>query len=165
MLSPQFGGIDATATPFIPPNDPARPAPLAPQARRKQARAVARVGGYMRAFHPLIKGSSTKGFTLIELMVTIAVLSVLLVIAIPSFADFRERASVRGAGDQLVSFWANARLEALKRDAPIAVVIRKSTNNMCVGASTAAGGCDCFTANACDVGQYRAPRRNGTVPR
>jgi type IV fimbrial biogenesis protein FimT len=113
----------------------------------------------MRALHSSIKGSSTrgastKGFTLIELMVTIAVLSILLVIAIPSFADFRERASVRGAGDQLVSFWANARLEALKRDAPISVVIRKSTDNMCIGASTAVAGCDCFTANACDIGQY-----------
>ena len=57
-----------------------------------------------------------KGFTLIELMVALAVLAILAVVAIPSFIDFRERAAVRGAGDQLVSFWANARLEALKRE-------------------------------------------------
>jgi Tfp pilus assembly protein FimT len=46
-------------------------------------------------------------------MVTLAVLSILLVAAIPSFIEFRQRAAVRGAGDQLVSFWANAKLEAL----------------------------------------------------
>ncbi len=97
------------------------------------------------------------GFTLIELMVTLAVLAVLAVVAIPSFIDFRERAAVRGAGDQLVSFWANAKLEAVKRDQPISISIRKSgSTQMCIGASTTAALCDCFTANACDVGQYPA---------
>lgn len=96
----------------------------------------------------------TRGFTLVELMVTIAVLAILLAIAIPSFLDFRERTVVRGAGDQLVSFWANARLEALKRDRPISVSIKKSASSMCIGASTSATGCNCFNASACDVGQY-----------
>ena len=96
-----------------------------------------------------------KGFTLIELMVSLAVLSILMIAAIPSFIDFRERAAVRGAGDQLVSFWANAKLEALKRDQPIYVSIKKSGTNMCMGASsTVAAGCDCFTGAACDVAQY-----------
>ena len=96
------------------------------------------------------------GVTLIELMVTLAVLAILMVVAIPSFVDFRERAAVRGAGDQLVSFWANAKLEALKRDRSIVVNIRKSGTQMCVGATTVATGCDCFTALACDVGQFPA---------
>lgn len=99
---------------------------------------------------------SATGFTLIELMVTISVLAILLVVAIPSFVEFRERAAVRGAGDQLVSFWANARLEAVKRNRPIAVSIKKSGDAVCMGASTTLTGCDCFTAAACDVGQYPA---------
>jgi type IV fimbrial biogenesis protein FimT len=106
---------------------------------------------FMRDLHPI-----SKGFTLIELMVTLAVLTILLVVAIPSFVDFRERVAVRGAGDQLVSFWANAKLEALKRDRPITINIRKSGNNMCMGATTVATGCDCFTSAACDVGQFPA---------
>jgi len=97
-----------------------------------------------------------RGFTLIELMVSLAVLAILAVLAVPSFIEFRERAAVRGAGDQLVSFWANARLEALKRDVPIAVSIMKSGSNTCMGASTVATGCDCFTAAACNVAQYPA---------
>lgn len=101
--------------------------------------------------------SAEEGFTLIELMVALAVLAILAAMAIPAFIDFRERAAIRGAGDQMVSFWANARLEALKRDQSIAVSIRKSGNNMCMGASTTTTAvCDCFTANACDVGQYPA---------
>lgn len=108
-----------------------------------------------------------KGFTLIELMVALAVLAILAVVAIPSFIDFRERAAVRGAGDQLVSFWANARLEALKRDRLISVSIKKSGNTMCMGASTTSTGCDCFTAGACDVDQYpstQADWRGVTIP-
>lgn len=95
-----------------------------------------------------------KGFTLIELMVTLAVLAILAVIAVPPFVDLRERTAVRGAGDQLVSFWADARLEALKRNRPIAVALRTSSGGMCMGASTGTSACDCFTAGACDVAQY-----------
>jgi prepilin-type N-terminal cleavage/methylation domain-containing protein len=100
------------------------------------------------------------GVTLIELMVSLAVLAILTVAAIPSFVDFRERAAVRGAGDELVSFWANAKLEALKRDQLITVNIRKSGTTMCMGATTAPAGCNCFTAGACDVGQF--PKDNST---
>ena len=99
-----------------------------------------------------------KGFTLIELMVSIAVLSILLVIAIPSFIDFRERAAVRGAGDQMVSFWANAKLEAVKRNQPVTVSIRTTATTMCLGASTTAALCTCSpptgTASDCDVAVY-----------
>lgn len=95
-----------------------------------------------------------RGFTLVELIVSIAVLSILLVMAVPSFVEFRERVAVRGAGDQLVSAWANARLEALKRDEPVAVTIKTSGANLCIGASTGTAACDCFTAAACNVSQY-----------
>lgn len=102
-----------------------------------------------------------KGFTLIELMVSIAVLAILLIVAIPSFVDFRERVAVRGAGDQMVSFWANAKLEAIKRDQPITVSIRTSGADMCLGASTTAALCTCFAAagaaTTCDVARYPDP--------
>lgn len=103
-----------------------------------------------------VRGKKIQGVTLVELVVTLSVLAILAAAAIPSFVDFRERAAVRGAGDQLVSFWANARLEALKRNQEVAITLSKSGSDMCIGASTDTTGCDCFTAQACDVGQYPA---------
>ena len=95
------------------------------------------------------------GFTLIELMVTLAVLAVLLAAAIPAFVDFRERSAVRGAGSELVSFWADAKMEAVKRDLPVTVALRKDAGGqVCLGASTTGTACDCFTQNACDVAEF-----------
>jgi type IV fimbrial biogenesis protein FimT len=101
----------------------------------------------------------SRGFTLIELMVTLAVLAVLMAAAIPAFVDFRERAAVRGAGEELVSFWATAKLEAVKRDKPVTIALRKDAGGkVCLGASTTSAACDCFTPNAtsniCDVAQF-----------
>jgi hypothetical protein len=75
--------------------------------------------------------------------------------AIPAFVDFRERAAVRGAGEELVSFWADAKLEAVKRNRPVTVVLSKNAaGQMCLGASTTGAACDCFTQNACDVAEF-----------
>jgi prepilin-type N-terminal cleavage/methylation domain-containing protein len=98
--------------------------------------------------------SDSLGFTLIELMVTVAVFTVLSMLAVPAFIEMRERMALRGAADQYVSFWANARMEAIKRHAPIAVTIRKSGTQMCLGATATLTGCDCFSAGACEIDQY-----------
>lgn len=99
--------------------------------------------------------AARRGFTLIELMVTIAVLTILLIIAIPSFVELRERVAVRGAGDQLTSFWANARLEAVKRDTPVTISIHSDSAGLCVGASTTGAACDCTpTGTSCNVGKF-----------
>ncbi len=100
-----------------------------------------------------------RGFTLIELMITIALLSVLLVIAVPSFNEFRQRAALRGAADQVATFWGDARFEALRRNQFVKVGFRTSGANFCLGAATTTNQgddttCDCFTANACNVSAY-----------
>lgn len=100
------------------------------------------------------------GFTLIELMVALAVVAILLVMAIPSFMDFRQRAALRGGADQVVSFWADARFEALRRNRFIKVTMQSDVNGrICLGAANATGpgdatACDCFTAAACDVATF-----------
>ncbi len=110
---------------------------------------------------------ASKGFTLIELMVTISVMAILLAIAIPSFNEFRQRAALRGAADQIVSFWGDTRFEALKRNQLVKVGFRTSGANFCLGAETvtdpAAGTtCNCFAVvstasdgdTTCNVGVY-----------
>ncbi|MGH8107156.1 MAG: pilus assembly FimT family protein [Arenimonas sp.] len=107
------------------------------------------------------------GFTLIELVVTVSVLAILLVIAIPSFNEFRDRAALRGAADQVVGFWGDARFEALRRNQFVKVgFMTDATNGMCIGAATTTSKtddtpCDCFTANGCDITHYPAAGLTG----
>lgn len=63
----------------------------------------------------------SRGFTLVELMVTIAVLAVMLAIAVPSFQEFTRRNRVVAASNSLVSALALARSEAIKRAARVTV--------------------------------------------
>ncbi|MEY3517027.1 MAG: hypothetical protein RIS67_1244, partial [Pseudomonadota bacterium] len=108
--------------------------------------------------------SSMRGFTLIELMVTVGVLSIILMAALPSFNEFRQRSALRGATDQIISFWANARFESLKRNALVKVSMGTDNANYCIGAAVTTAPdddtqCDCFETNPanadfCDVGRY-----------
>jgi type IV fimbrial biogenesis protein FimT len=102
-----------------------------------------------------------KGVTLIELMVTIAVLAVLATLAAPSFADFRERQALRGVADNFVAAIGLAKEEAVKRDSYVRVDFKPfGTNGVCMGAVTvssgsATSGCDCASnAASCTVALF-----------
>lgn len=106
---------------------------------------------------------TSRGFTLIELIIAIAVLAILLVIAVPSFNEFRDRAALRGAADQVVSVWGDARFEALRRNQLVKVGFRTdATNGMCIGVATTTSktddaACDCFdvvSATTCNIAVY-----------
>lgn len=102
---------------------------------------------------------ASEGFTLIELMVTISIVAILLVIAIPSFNEFRQRAALRGAADQIATFWGDARFEALRRNQFVKVGFVTSGANYCIGAATTTSSaddtpCDCKTAGACNISTF-----------
>ena len=112
--------------------------------------------------------SSQRGLTLIELMVTIAVLAILLALAVPAFSDFFEKARLRGAADDLESFVNAQRLNAVRSDRDINLTLRGAGSNWCVGARAAADpalgaqvppatACDCIDdATECTVGGQQA---------
>ncbi|SDH38069.1 GspH/FimT family pseudopilin [Pseudomonas panipatensis] len=58
-----------------------------------------------------------RGFTLVELMVTIAVAAILLTIAVPSLTDTTLSGKLRASANDLVTSAALARSEAIKRNA------------------------------------------------
>jgi len=62
-----------------------------------------------------VKNQSNKGFTVIELMVTIAVVAILLSVAVPSFWTFIQSNRVTAQANELVTALGFARSEAVKR--------------------------------------------------
>ncbi len=62
------------------------------------------------------------GFTLIEAMVTVAVIAILAAIAAPTFQDILDKRRLKGAAEQLYSDLQYARSEALKQNKIVYVV-------------------------------------------
>lgn len=96
------------------------------------------------------------GFTLIELMVTIAVLGILLAIAAPSFTVYFEKFRTKRAAETLGGSLYIAKSEAIKRNQFVRLVITASSSGAtwCYGL-TAAATCNCTVAvpgtNSCSL--------------
>lgn len=63
------------------------------------------------------------GFTMIELLITLAVLTILLAIGIPSFAGLMASTQVTNATNELLSAFAQARSEAIRRGQRVTICI------------------------------------------
>jgi len=68
-----------------------------------------------------VHARKSAAFTLIELMVTIAVLGIVVAIAMPSFQRFIADQRVKAAADELVMSFMYARSEAVKRRTTVSV--------------------------------------------
>lgn len=88
---------------------------------------------------------SNYGFTLVELMVTLAVLAIIIGIAIPSMTTFVKNQAVRSTADELLMSIVYARSEAVKNNAVVSIVPKVDTvtgwsNGWCVVTGDS-GGC------------------------
>ena len=95
-------------------------------------------GGVERSF-PLMHATGSlacrrRGFTLLELVVVAAVMSVLLAIAAPRVAGLRDRSSVREAMMDLSAAFSRARQTAITRRALVSVVLDTATGTVVVRA-------------------------------
>lgn len=73
----------------------------------------------MTHIRPKFNSSITAGFSLIELMVAVAVISILAVFALPSYNIWIENTKIRNAADSINNGLQKARVEALKRNADV----------------------------------------------
>jgi type IV fimbrial biogenesis protein FimT len=73
-----------------------------------------------------------RGFTLIELMVTITIAAILLFIGIPSFVAFQRNSELTSAANSFVAALGAARGEAMKRGLQ-AVVVPQTNNDWATG--------------------------------
>lgn len=72
------------------------------------------------------KMNGNKGFTLIELMITVTIVSILMSVGLPSFQTIIAGSRLTSAANAMVSALQLARMEALKQHNP--VVVTKKTN-------------------------------------
>lgn len=91
-----------------------------------------------------------KGVTLIELMVTVIVISILAALAIPAYQTMVEKRHLRGAAETLFGELQFAKMESIKTSTSIRIDFTVTdAANWCYGVST--GDCDCTTANSCVI--------------
>lgn len=102
---------------------------------------------HINGIHTRYAARSVRGFSLIEMAVTLAVLGILLAIAAPQFNLFFEKFRTKRAAETLVGTLIQAKTEAVKRNQVVRLVITGSGSGAtwCYGLTTAAD-CDCTVA-------------------
>lgn len=79
------------------------------------------------------KGFSTRyGFTVIELMITIAVVAIITSLALPSYRTILEKRQVTSGAEQLSAFLSSAQFESVKQNKIVGVNYKWNGGNWCL---------------------------------
>lgn len=103
----------------------------------------------------LSEPSRRKGITLIELLVMLAIVTILSLLSIPLYKDLSEYYRITTAVQQLHSILEYARTEAVKRNTSVYVSVTTG-DSWCYGVNTGSA-CTCTTASSCNLGAVSAP--------
>lgn len=92
--------------------------------------------------------SRNRGFSLIEVMMTVVLLAISLVLAMPSFRDMVEKRQVTNGAEQLASFINTAQGVSMKTNQVVTVSwSRTDDDDWCIGAIAGENPCDCGQTN------------------
>jgi prepilin-type N-terminal cleavage/methylation domain-containing protein len=97
--------------------------------------------------------SAHHGFSVIELMIAVAVLAIITSLALPSYRALIEKRQVTSGAQQVAAFLSSAQLEAVKRNEEVVVSYSPPADgSWCIGIDADDGVCDCGTdLNSCTV--------------
>ena len=112
---------------------------------------------------------SSAGYTLVELLTTLALALVIVMGAVPSFASMIDRARLRNVAERLRADVAVARAEAMRRSRTVVLSFRRSDDGSqwCYGL-TLARSCDCTFESgpeACELDAGISTRVSSTPTR
>ena len=102
------------------------------------------------------------GFTLIELMIVIAIIGIIASMAMPSFQDTIERNRLKEAAESLKSDLMFARTEAIKQSTNLNVSIAINGSSWCYGIDDDNTSCDCSTSGDCAIKTTDGSQFQGT---
>ena len=86
--------------------------------------------------------SAQVGFTLIELMIAVAIIAILASVALPSYRQMMANTQIRGAAESIQNGLQQARIEAIKRNARVKFELSTASNGgWVVGCLVAVTGC------------------------
>ncbi|WP_255987429.1 GspH/FimT family pseudopilin [Chitinolyticbacter albus] len=91
----------------------------------------------------------SRGFTLIEILITVALLGIALAIAVPSLTSWILAARTKGVAENLAQDIVMARAEAIRTNKPIRMNIQVASSS-CYGFSTNPLGCNCTKTSSTD---------------
>ena len=102
------------------------------------------------------KGFSThKGFTVIELMIALAVLAIITSLALPSYRMIIEKRQVTSGAEQFKAFMSSAQLESVRRNQFVAVNYEWNGGDWCLGMRAGDDNtvsCDCTDTTSVSAG-------------
>jgi type IV fimbrial biogenesis protein FimT len=75
-----------------------------------------------------LPGRTSTGFSLVELLMTIVVLSILVALGMPSFVQLLRNAEIRNAGEAITNGLQKARAEAVSRNTNVQLVLGTGSN-------------------------------------
>ena len=79
----------------------------------------------------LNRATLRRGFSLIEMMITLAVVAIVILLGAPSFAAWIQNTQIRSGAESMLTGISLARVEALKRNATVRFQMMSSTDGGC----------------------------------
>lgn len=102
-----------------------------------------------------------KGFTLIEMLIAIAVVAIILAIGLPSFKAMFDGNKLKGGADALYFMLSLTKTESIKRNENIYLKVTTGSN-WCVGVNELNATCDCsVTPSTCNVASINSSHYGG----